>query len=331
MDRIPNLRRDLTNEYGLWVPSVRIRDNLELPSDTYRILINGKPVATHRVSVDDFLAIAPDENPLPLGGEMTKDPSFGLPAMWIRGSQRHQAESMGCTVVDPIGVVLTNLGEVMHNYAHELLSREDLQRLLTKLAETSPTVVEEIKPDVLRHSTLHQVLLLLLEERIPITDLTRIVESLLHNAARTKDPTVLAELVRRELGRTICDPYLDSEGRVRTLVIDPRLELALQNSLHENQLCLKPSIQQNLELALGQQWQRSRLQDREVALLVSDILRRPLRNAIQRELPELAVLTPAELPKDLKMSPVAVIRVEEVYPTERNNEEVSAGHELAAA
>ncbi len=145
-------------------------------------------------------------------GETTQEPAFGLPAVWIQPSARQRAEIGGYAVVDPPTVLITHLGEVLRNFAHELLGREDLQKMLDRLKETSPSLVEEVRPDVLRMGVLHQVLVLLLQERVPITDLTRILETLLNHAPQVKDPVNLTEKVREALGARYVNVFETMRG-----------------------------------------------------------------------------------------------------------------------
>ena len=223
----------------------------------------------------------------------------------IIGSVRELA---GYTVVDAPSVLITHLGELLRRYAHELLSREDLQKLLERLKESAPTVVEELKPEQIRIGTLHQVLIGLLEERVPITNLTRILETLIASAGQTKEPRELVERVRQSLGRDICDRLRNEEGRVRVIVLDPRLESALRDMLHEGQLSLPPAQLERLVTVLSEQWQKSHAEGKEIGLLSDTTLRRPLRYAIARALPDLQVVAYTEVPSDLMIEPVSIIR-----------------------
>jgi flagellar biosynthesis protein FlhA len=314
-DRIPGLRQDLTRKHGIWVPPVRIRDNIQVDSEAYRILIAGRQVASGEVRPDHLLAIAPGGASVEIEGEKTTDPAFGIPAVWIGPANRQRAEIAGYTVIDAVGVIVTHLGEVLRRYAHELLSREDLQQLLNKVKETAPTVIDEMKPEVLRIGTLHQVLVLLLQERVPVTDLTFILESLLNWAPQTKIPAELAEHVRTDMGRAICDRFRDPQGHVRVIVLDPYLEMYLRESLIDNELSLKPANLEAMVSALNREWQKAAAAGDEVAVLTDRQLRRPLRRTIQRALPDLAVIAYTEIPSDMLMNAVTMIRRDEVDRT----------------
>ena len=316
-DRVPSLRRDLTRQYGFWIPAVRIRDNTQLPAESYQILVNGRPVARGELRPDKCLALNAEGTQLNVDGEATMDPTFGLPATWIQPSYQRRVEMAGHTVVDAAGVLVTHLGETLRRYAHELLSREDMQQLLDKLKEMAPTIVGEIKPDTLRPSVLHQVLVLLLEERVPITDLERIVESALSHAVHAKDPVTLTELVRQELGRSICDPYCDDRGRVRVVVLKPRLESALRAQVQNGELGLAAQQLEKLVSALNTEMQKGELNQSPVACLTDSSLRRPLRRAVQRSLIDLSVVAYNEVPQDMMIEPVRVLDVSDVFEETR--------------
>ncbi|MCS7271798.1 MAG: flagellar biosynthesis protein FlhA, partial [Gemmataceae bacterium] len=313
IERIGALRRDLARQSGLWVPVVRLRDNLQLPASCYRILLNGREIARAEVRPDMWLAIDPGGSPKPpLLGEEARDPVFGLPARWISDAERPRAEAAGYTVVDPTSVLITHLGEIVRRHASELLSREDLKLMLDKVRESNPAIVDELIPAVLTMGTLHRVLLLLLQERVPISNLPRILESLATHAVMTKDPVELAERVRLDIGRSVVDRFRDSNGRIRAIVLDPRLEVELRRSLQGQQLLLDPVRLERLTVKLANEFRQALSRGQELALLCDSSLRRPLRQALVRALPDLAVIAYQEIPTDILMEPQAVIRPEDL-------------------
>jgi flagellar biosynthesis protein FlhA len=313
VERIGALRRDLARQSGLWVPAVRLRDNLQLPPTTYRILLNGREVAHAELRPDMWLAIDPGGTPKPpLLGEEAREPVFGLPARWISDTERPRAEAAGYTVVDAASVLITHLGEIVRRHAGELLSREDLKTMLDKVRESSPAVVDELIPTILTMGTVHRVLMLLLQERVPISNLPRILESLATHAVATKDPVELAERVRVDIGRAVVDRFRDSSGRIRVLILDPRVEVELRRSLQGQQLLLDPQRLERLTLKLAAESRQALARGLEVALLCDASLRRPLRQALVRSLPDLAVIAYQEIPADILMEPVAVIRPEDI-------------------
>lgn len=315
--RITGMRRDLTRKHGLWIPVVRIRDNVNQESTAYRVLLSGREVARGHLRPEMYLAIDPGKTTLAVEGEETTDPTFGLPAKWIPAASRHRAKMGGFTVVDAPSVLITHLGETLRRFAHELLSREDLQKMLNKVRETSPTVVDEIKPDLIRMGVVHQTLIRLLQERVPITNLPVILESLVHHASQVKDPLHLTERIRDDIGRTICDRFRDDRGRVRVIVIEPRLEMAMRDTIQENKLGLKPGQLERLMTLLSNEWQKSTIQNRPLAVLTDRLLRWPLRHAIERGLPDLAIIAYTEIPVDMMIEPVSMLRHEDVMDAGR--------------
>jgi flagellar biosynthesis protein FlhA len=312
LDQIGGLRRDMARKNGIWIPPVRVRDNIQLEADAYRILIGGREVARGRTQPGRLLAIDPGGARQVLEGEATKDPAFGLSARWIAESERQRAELAGYIVADAPTVVITHLGEMLRRHCHELLTREDLKLLVDRVKESSPSVVDELIPNILTMGTLHRVLTLLLEERVPISNLARILESLAHHAPTIKDPIDLVERVRGDVGRTICDRYRDEQGRIHAIVFDPRLEMELRRALHDKNLVLDTNRMEKLVSRLSEEWRKRTAQGKEVALLADTSLRRPMRQTLVRSIPELTVIAYQEIPSDMLLHPLAIIRPEEV-------------------
>jgi flagellar biosynthesis protein FlhA len=206
------------------------------------------------------------------------------------------------------------MGEIVRRHAHELLSREDLKKLVDKVKETSPTVIDELVPNVLTMGVLHRVLALLLEESVPISNLVRILESLANHAPTTKDPAELCDRVRADMGRAICDRFRDPQGRMHALVFDPRLELELRRAVHDKNLVLEPAKVEKLILRLADEWRKANASGKEVALLTDSGLRRPLRQALARALPDLSVIAYQEVPGDLVLEPFSMVKPEDIGP-----------------
>jgi flagellar biosynthesis protein FlhA len=313
IDRIGSLRRDLARQGGLWVPPVRVRDNIQLEPSMYRILVGGREVAKGGLEPDDWLAFDPQGMRLPVEGQPeVREPAFGLRAQWIPETERHRAELNGFTVVDPTNVLITHLGEVVRHHAHELLSREDLKTLIDRVRQSAPAVVDELIPNLLQMGSLHRILTMLLEERVPISNLIRILESLANHAPMTKDAVELVERVRVDIGRTICDQFRDEQGRVRTIVLDPRLEIELRRSIQDRMLLVDPMRLEQLILRLSNELRKANARGQEVALLCDQSLRRILRQTLARSLNNLPVLAYQEIPLDLLMEPVAMIKPEDL-------------------
>jgi flagellar biosynthesis protein FlhA len=312
LDRISGLRRDLARSHGLWVPPIRVRDNMSLESETYRFLIHGREVARGKVALNQWLAIGTQDAPPPLEGEVVAEPAFGIPSKWISETQMARAELLGLTVVDAPGVMVTHLGEILRKHAAELLGREDLKILVDKVRATSPSVVDELIPNILNMGTLHRVLSLLLDEHVPISNLTRILESLSTHAPTVKDPGDLAERVRGDMGRILCDRFRDANSRFSALVFDPRVEMEFRRALHDRQLALESSRLEKLIVRLSNEWRRASFAGKETALLTDTTLRRPLRQTLARSLPELAVIAYQEVPTDFILQPVALIKLDDL-------------------
>jgi flagellar biosynthesis protein FlhA len=316
LDRIGGLRRDLAKQSGLWVPAVRVRDNIGLDPFAYRVLLGGREVARGEVKPDLWLAIDPGgANRIAMSGEDTREPAFGLPAKWIAEGDRNRAEAAGYTVVDAPNVVITHLGEVVRRHAGELLSRDDLKAMIDKVRETAPAVVDDLIPNPLGMGPLHRVLTNLLDERVPISNLPRILEALAAHAGAVKDPAELAERVRLDIGRAVVDRFRDPNGRIRAVVLDPRLEVELRRASQGQTLVLDPSRLEQLTLRVAAELRKANARGYEVALLCDASLRRALRNALVRALADLSVVSYQEIPTDLLMEPVAVIRPEELTST----------------
>ncbi len=310
--RIAKMREDAAKEHGFWIPQARIRDNLQINVSEYRILISGREVARGELIVDQFLAINPGSVTVDIEGIDTRDPAFDLPAKWIGEGSRRRAEMVGFTVVDAPTVLITHLGECLRAHAHELLSREDLQRMLDKLKEIAPTTVEELKPDTVRPAVLHQVLVRLLSEGIPITSLQKIVESAIHHGPQNKDLLQLTEKIRSSIGHLICDRFRDSDGRVRVIILEPRLEHQFRQLNQNNSIVLQPQDLERLVQSLQTKWETSKIKDEPAAVLVDSSIRYALRQTIFRSLPDLSVIAYSEIPSGMLIESVNIIRYGEV-------------------
>lgn len=306
-------REEVARQFGFWVPRVRIRDNLMIDVSQYRLLIGGREVGRGELRPNDLMAINPGSLKAEIPGEDTVDPAFGMPARWIPEASRRRAEMQGFIVVEAAEVLATHLMEAVRRHAHELLNREDLQKMLNKLKETSPTIVEELRPETLRPSVLHQILIYLMQEQVPITALELIIEGALQSCSTIKDPADLTERVRGHIGHLIIDRFRDEQGRARVLYLEPRLEHQLRQLLFEGNLPLAPRQLQKLVERLRKDWEMAALKNQPVALIVDASIRRPLRRAIYRSLPDLAIVAYSEIPPTTLIQAIAMIRFNEVF------------------
>lgn len=311
-DRISSLREEVAIEHGFWVPAARIRDNLQIGVNEYRFLICGREIANGQLVVGDYLAINPGNINAELDGEPIRDPAFDLPAKWISESQCRRAEVLGFTVVDAPTVLITHLSECLRKHAHELLSRQDLQSMLEKLREIAPTTVEEIKSDTVRPAILHQVLVNLLRERISITALEKIVELAVQYGPQTKEPVLLTERIRGGIGHLICDRFRDSNGNVRVIILEPKLEHRLRENLSGEAIVLRPDQLEHLIAEVQSTWESARLKDKNAAVLVDSSLRHSLHRTLYRSLPDVSVIAYSEVPNDLRIDSVGMIRYDDV-------------------
>ena len=321
-DRITTLRKELSKESGVWIPPVRVNSNLLLQPDEYRILVAGRTVATSEVLREHLLAILPDHQNVSVPGLNTQEPSFGLAARWIAEADRRIAEVQGCTVVDPLSVLITHLGEVLKKHSHELLTLESLKQMLKRVEKFAPTVVEEIRPETLRMGTLHQVLVQLAQDRIPLNDLALILESVVNHSASVQDVGLLTDKVRADLGRLVCERFRNNEGMLRVITLAPQLDSQLRQSLHEGQLAVGPVPLGNLIKHVAEAWKDCHRKQQPAALLVDRSLRRPLKQVLSRSVPDLGIIGYQEVPFDMIIDSVSLIQHESVFPA--RTEQVAA-------
>src|SRR5579875_1933827 len=315
VERIKALRRQLALEMGFIVPPIHIRDNLDLKPNAYVILLKGNEVARGEVRTGSFLAINPGTVTAPVPGIATREPAFGLDALWVAAAERERAQLAGYTVVDAATVVVTHLTEVIRRHAHELLGRQEVQQLLDQVAKTRPKVVEELVPQQLSLGGVQKVLQNLLREGIPIRDLQTILETLADHAPRTKDPDVLTEHVRQALGRAITRKLLGPDGTLAVVTLGAALERRLLDALQRGEegggLVLEPALAQRLVAKLGEWVERFVVQHLTPVLLCSAPLRPHLRRQLERYLPQLACISPQEIVTDARVRSLGVVTVDD--------------------
>ena len=329
--QITSLRQEFARTHGVWIPQIRITNNTELDPEEYRVLIAGREVGRATLRLAHWLALAPPEGDVVLPGEPTREPAFGLKAKWIQEELRRQAEALGYTVVDPINVLITHLGELLKQHGHELISREDLKTMLETVRQFAPTVVDEIRPELIRMSVLHQVLVLLAAERIPLTELVLILESIANHAATTKGAEELADRVREDLGRVVCEKRRDSRGVLCAVLLEPALEQRLRDSTKDRKVVLPPKALEQFIRKTQQTLKTAALKHQPVSLVVDHSLRRPLRKLLLREIPDVAVLGYQEVPQEQRVETVSVIRGEEIFESQTGPEVALPGVPRLAA
>lgn len=231
LDHIAQLRRQFAANEGFVVPPCRIRDNMRLDPNAYKILVYGEEVASGRLQPGHLLAMDPSGHAQPIQGIATTEPVFGLPAKWIPAAARQDAELLGYTIIEPVSVLVTHVTEILRRHAHEIITRDDVKHLLETIKKKSPAVVEELVPGLLSIGEIQKVLRNLLRERVSIKHLPQILETLADHAAQVKDSDRLTEIVRTGLGRAICERAGGSDGKLYAVTLDPAIETRIASIL----------------------------------------------------------------------------------------------------
>jgi flagellar biosynthesis protein FlhA len=310
MDRIKGVRKKLSQELGFLIQPVHIRDNLELAPNAYRILLMGVPVGEAEIYPDRELAINPGRVFGTLQGIETRDPAFGLEAVWISPSERDHATTLGYTVVDASTVVATHLSELLQSHAHELIGHEEVQQLLDVLAKNAPKLVEDLVPKTLSIGIVLKVLQNLLEERIPVKDMRTIAETLAEAGARSQDPGALTAAVRVSLGRSIIQHINGMGPEIEVITLDPTLEQILQTSIQaisEGGAGIEPGLAERMHQSLAESAQRQEAAGQPAILLVTPAIRAWLARLVRHSIPMLQVLAYNEIPDNKQIKVVANI------------------------
>jgi flagellar biosynthesis protein FlhA len=302
MPRVKGVRKKLSAELGFLVQPVRIRDALNLDPDVYHIVLNGVVRGKGDIKAGSELAINPGKVYGQLEGIPTKEPAFGLDAVWIDPSQRDYARTLGYTVVDPATAIATHLNKVLRENASELLSHDETQQLLDKLAQKSPKLVEDLVPGKMALGVITRTLQHLLNEGIPIRDMRTIIESLSEAAAKTQDPEQLSASVRPKLGRMIVQDLIDAKDNLPVMTLAPDLEQLLHNVLTNGapgqSVVIEPGLAESLFTALRQAATSVEDQGNPAVLVVAPSIRPWLSKMVRHRIPEMTVLSYTEIPDD---------------------------------
>jgi flagellar biosynthesis protein FlhA len=290
---------------------VRIRDDVQLDSHEYVMRVRGTEVARGGVMAGHHLAMDPGDAMGQLPGIPTTEPAFGLPAVWIADGSRMEAEALGWTVVDGESVVITHLTEVIRAHAADLLTRQETRELLDQLKQVNAAVVDEVVPDVLSVGEIQRVLQALLQEGVSIRDLGAVLEAIGDKARLTRDPAMLAEYARQALGRTIVMPYLDAEGILRAIALDPLLEQEIAEALVQTAdgefLAMDPARAARLVDVCTDRVDHALARGGRPVLLCSARVRRHLRRLTDQRLPQLAVCSYNEIVTGVSVETVGII------------------------
>ncbi len=315
LEHIAQLRRRFASREGVVLPPVRIKDNIKLAPNSYRVLIGGQEVARGEIEPGQMLAMDSGAVSGKLRGKATVDPAFGLPALWVPESARDEAELLGYTVVDPVSVLVTHLTEVLRGALGDVLTRDDVKELVENAKKLSPAVVEELIPAKIGYGEVQAVLRNLLREGVAVRNMAAILEVLADNVSRTKDPDTLTELVRQRLGRALCELHADQGGVVHVVTLDPRIEARLATAVggasDPETPPVSPAYLQRLIEKVGEHVAQGAKTGADVVLLARANVRRFLGELVRASLPKVSVLSYQEVTPAKALNTVATVRLED--------------------
>ncbi|WP_342442699.1 flagellar biosynthesis protein FlhA [Lysinibacillus sp. FSL K6-0075] len=312
LDRVIMIRRQLALELGIVIPVVRIRDNIQLQPNEYRIKIKGNEMARGELLLDHYLAMSPGDDDS-IEGIDTVEPSFGLPAKWITEQVKEDAEMYGYTVVDPPSVVSTHLTEIIRANAHELLGRQETKQLIDHLRESHPILVEELTPTPLSTGEIQKVLGKLLRENVSVRNLPIIFETLADYAKLTSDTDILTEYVRQSLARQITAQYVGDSSILKVITVSGKVEKMIADSIqqtdHGNYLAMDPQDSQTVLETIAAEVERVSFMEQSAIILCSPAVRMYLRQLTERYFPQIPVLSYNELDASVEIQSVGVVNV----------------------
>ncbi|MES9961395.1 MAG: flagellar biosynthesis protein FlhA [Sedimenticola sp.] len=310
MNRIKGVRKKLSQELGFLLQPVHIRDNLDLSPTAYRISLNGVAVAEAEIHPDRDLAINPGQVFGTLQGIQTRDPAFGLEAVWIDPGQRDHAQTLGYTVVDASTVVATHLSEILQTHAHELIGHEEVQQMLDGLGKSAPKLVEDLVPKTLSLGQIVKIMQNLLAEKIPVRDIRTIAETLAEHGPQSQDIGVLTSASRVALSRTIVQQLVGPTEEIPVIVLDPGLEQILQQTIQPSQeggVGFEPGLAEQLQQALQETASQQEMKGEESVLLVAAPIRSWMARFVKHSVPGMHVLSYNEVPDNRQIKVVATV------------------------
>lgn len=311
LERITAFRRQFALNTGLVVPPIRVRDNLQLAPNKYVIKLKNNVLAANELQIGLYLAMNPGGVADDIEGIPTKEPTFGLDALWIAREVKDEAEMSGYTVVDEITVLITHLTEAIKNHAHELLGRQEVKLLIDNVRQNQAAVVDELIPNMLSIGDVQKVLQNLLKEKIPIRDMVTILEALADHANESKDIDYLTEMVRQSMSRTICNLFTAEDNKLYVLTFDPDLEQKIAESLQPSAQgaypVLDPGLTQRIFKSLISQVEQMTMKGREPIALVSPRIRLPLRRLLERSVPQVTLLSFNEIIPGVEVEALGVV------------------------
>lgn len=315
LERITAVRRQCATDLGLVVQPIRIKDNLQIGTNKYVIKIKGVEVADGEIHSHCYLAMDPANSAPEIEGIKTREPVFGLPAVWITEDKKDKAEMLGLTVVDPLTILVTHLTEVIKQHSYELLGRQEVKMMLDTVKENYSAVVDELIPDLLSIGEIQKVLQNLLKEKIPIKDLVTILESLADNAKNTKDIELLTEYVRYSLGRAICKPLIDEKNTINVITLSPKLEVLISSNIRKSFQGSFPSLNaddtEKILSRIKSVLDGNVFYNNIPVILCSPGIRPAVRKMLELVFPEIAVISINEIPGNISINSVGVVSIDE--------------------
>jgi len=326
-DRIGALRRKFARQYGIVMPLVRLKDNINLEPNAYEIRLFDHTVAKGQLEPSMFLAMDSGAVQNKVEGMETAEPVYGLPALWITEANKENAELSGYTVIDPESVFITHLSETLRKHADELLTRQDVQILVDRLRKTQPSLVGEVVGELVPIGMLQCVLKNLLANSIPIRELTTILEALGEYASKTKNTGILTEMVRKRLSRTITEQYKDANGKISAITLEPALEHQMTSYLRQEaetlNLALPTEMAMDISTQTAQAWKTATDKGAEkIVLLCDSRLRVSLASMLSRTVPPLAVIAYDEIVLGTEIEPIETISLQQVGETATRQQEL---------
>jgi len=311
LSRITSVRQGVASDIGMILPKVRIRDNMQLGKNSYRIKIANNPVAKGDVLPNMLLAMSHSATSTSIPGRATREPAFDQPAIWIEPQVRQQAEKSGYTTAEPAAVLATHLQEVVQRNADEILNRDATRHLIDELRKSSPAVVEELIPNQMKLAEVQKVLQMLLREEVPIRQLGLILETLGDSAGLTNDPVLLTEHVRQRLARSLCTRYRDKENCLHVVTLDPviedRIAAGTEHTERGLSLRLSPLVTEKICSLISDEAEILTKSGHRPIVLVSPQIRPALKRLTLAQLPRLIVLSYNEITRDTKVESLGVV------------------------
>ncbi|MDO9574334.1 MAG: flagellar biosynthesis protein FlhA, partial [Candidatus Contubernalis sp.] len=312
LERVTAARRQFALDMGLVLQPIRMRDNLQLTPFGYVIKLKGNVIGSGEIRTGHFLAMDPGGVEKEIEGIPTREPAFGLDAIWISAEKKDDAEMAGYTVVDAATVLITHLTEIIKNHAHELLGRQEVKVLVDMVKETNSAVVDELIPNMMSIGEVQKILQNFLLERVPVRDMVTILETLANHVSSSKDMDYLTEMVRQSLSRTICSQYVGDENKLSVLTLDTELEQTIANSLQQSPQgtypVIKPDKTQKILKSLSTHVEAMAVKGQNPLILVSPRIRLPFRRLLERGFPQVSVMSFNEVMPGIDVQVVGVVK-----------------------